>query len=317
MHGSWRQNTCATYPFSLCFACASDSFLAHTAYSMQSCHCTNCHCDTLWRCNCGKKSETRQRKKREMMGASLQMKRRRVQHNRPMLRNALVHGRGSVSLVKGAAAGAAVEGLLEQGKGKRCASSSVSEIHLRPSIAQEAMYRARAWFVNSFVLPQVPVVLDRSFSHQDFLEGSKDAYIAVHECFADGDLESLRPLVSQRVLNAFSETLRSYREAGLSMELSLESLDDAYITGFRLAGDEDIGDEQLVDPSNHQEVSVHGRRLARTGQVWAYISVRYRTRERCRLYRCAMLHFHSIVVCNFRMKLSASPVLSFVTLQHC
>ena len=158
---------------------------------------------------------------------------------------------------------------------------------LQPSPVQEALHRAQGWFARSFLLPQAPAMFDTTFDTDAFLDGAKDAYCAVHEAFAEGDTESLRPMVTQRVLSAFEHTLTSYRDAGLSMELSLESIDDAYITGIGLVSDTSLGLQQLSDPARSSDpVYIRGRKLARLGQPWLSITVRYRTRERYRLLRC-------------------------------
>ena len=44
--------------------------------------------------------------------------------------------------------------------------------------------------------------MERSFSASEFLEGAKDAYFIMHQLISEQDWETLRPMVSAKLLDA-------------------------------------------------------------------------------------------------------------------
>ena len=67
------------------------------------------------------------------------------------------------------------------------------------------------------------------FNEEDFLMGAKMAFNAVVDAFASGNKETLKPLVSRKVFDAFFNDIQKREENGEKMEFSLIAINSSKI----------------------------------------------------------------------------------------
>ena len=67
------------------------------------------------------------------------------------------------------------------------------------------------------------------FKEEDFLMGAKMAFNAVVDAFATGNKETLKPLVSRKVFDAFFNDIQKREENGEKMEFSLIAINSSKI----------------------------------------------------------------------------------------
>lgn len=77
-------------------------------------------------------------------------------------------------------------------------------------------------------------VADPSFSEKDFTKGASNAYEIILKAFADGDLETLKPLLGYEMSTSFSDAIHEREKAGEELTIDLISLDRAVITDAKL-----------------------------------------------------------------------------------
>ncbi|CAK0751242.1 Tim44 domain-containing protein [Azospirillaceae bacterium] len=65
---------------------------------------------------------------------------------------------------------------------------------------------------------------DPNFDEKAFLRGARNAFEVIIAAFADGNLETLRPLLSDEVYNHFASAVRSRIAAGETLETRLERI---------------------------------------------------------------------------------------------
>ena len=75
---------------------------------------------------------------------------------------------------------------------------------------------------------------DRSFDKEQFLKGARSAYEMILTAYAAGDRDTLRPLLSDDVFNAFEAVIRQREEAGQKMVLTLVGFSDVKIIAASL-----------------------------------------------------------------------------------
>ena len=68
-----------------------------------------------------------------------------------------------------------------------------------------------------------------SFNEEDFLMGAKMAFNAVVEAFSYGNKEALKPLLSQKVYEAFVADIEKRQKNGQKMEFSLIAIDSSKV----------------------------------------------------------------------------------------
>ena len=68
-----------------------------------------------------------------------------------------------------------------------------------------------------------------SFNEEDFLMGAKMAFNAVVEAFSYGNKEALKPLLSQKVYEAFVADIETRQKNGQKMEFSLIAIDSSKV----------------------------------------------------------------------------------------
>lgn len=71
--------------------------------------------------------------------------------------------------------------------------------------------------------------LDPAFGAEAFLKGARRAYDAVLHAYALGDFKSLRPLLSDEVLEAFADACAGRRERQETLELTVIGIESAEI----------------------------------------------------------------------------------------
>ena len=77
---------------------------------------------------------------------------------------------------------------------------------------------------------------DPRFDTDQFLSGAKDAYEAVVTAFASGDLDTLRKLLTQDVLDNFSGAIEEREERGETLETTVVGVSSADVVDARMAG---------------------------------------------------------------------------------
>jgi predicted lipid-binding transport protein (Tim44 family) len=71
---------------------------------------------------------------------------------------------------------------------------------------------------------------DRSFDEAQFVEGARAAYEMIVTAFAEGDSETLRPLLSEEVFTAFDRAISQREKRNQTMEFNFLGLEAAKIT---------------------------------------------------------------------------------------
>jgi predicted lipid-binding transport protein (Tim44 family) len=77
---------------------------------------------------------------------------------------------------------------------------------------------------------------DRSFSAQEFLDGAKSAHDMIVHAFAQGDRDTLRPLLDKPVFESFDEVITARQAAGHVSEFTLVSQRSAEFVDASLRG---------------------------------------------------------------------------------
>ena len=76
--------------------------------------------------------------------------------------------------------------------------------------------------------------VDPSFDPAEFLAGAKAAFEMIVTAFAQGDRETLRPLLGDEVFASFDEAIRDREQAGQTMELTFMGFKSAEVTRAEL-----------------------------------------------------------------------------------
>ena len=77
---------------------------------------------------------------------------------------------------------------------------------------------------------------DRNFDPDIFLEGAKSAYRMIVEAFAEGDRDALKPLLSERVFNAYAQALEGREARGETVKTQVERIVEAKLAEAHLDG---------------------------------------------------------------------------------
>lgn len=77
---------------------------------------------------------------------------------------------------------------------------------------------------------------DPSFDEIEFLKGARTAFEWIVEAFARGDLDSLRPLLADDLMGAFSGAVEAREAAGETQETTISSFRSALINDVTLDG---------------------------------------------------------------------------------
>lgn len=77
---------------------------------------------------------------------------------------------------------------------------------------------------------------DRAFEVSQFLGGARAAYGMILKAFADGDVATLKSLVTSDVLEAFTADIEGRASRGETREVEIVSIKDTKITGAKLEG---------------------------------------------------------------------------------
>ncbi|MBB42568.1 MAG: translocase [Rhodospirillaceae bacterium] len=79
-------------------------------------------------------------------------------------------------------------------------------------------------------------VADNSFNPNEFLVGARSAFEMIVKAFADGDLDSLRALLNDEVLEDFSIAIKDREDAGQTLDFTLIGVKEARIKDARMDG---------------------------------------------------------------------------------
>lgn len=69
--------------------------------------------------------------------------------------------------------------------------------------------------VQNWIADFVKAKIEQQFDTEEFLEGAADAFAVVNELIAEGDWDTLRPMMSAKMFNALKDTDDAYRADGL------------------------------------------------------------------------------------------------------
>ena len=77
---------------------------------------------------------------------------------------------------------------------------------------------------------------DASFDIYNFATGAKMAFELIVEAYAKGDLDSLKPLLSQKLYDDFEKNILQRESKGIELELELHEIKSMQIIDAKLAG---------------------------------------------------------------------------------
>lgn len=75
---------------------------------------------------------------------------------------------------------------------------------------------------------------DPYFSEPEFVQGASAAYRMILSAFAEGDIETLKPLLGYEMNAGFAEAIRQRQKAGESLTIEITSLDPADVVAAKL-----------------------------------------------------------------------------------
>ncbi len=118
---------------------------------------------------------------------------------------------------------------------------------------------------------------DRSFDEAQFVEGARAAYEMIVTAFAQGDRETLRPLLSDEVFRAFDGAISKREKQNQTMEFKFLGLEAAKITAAelkdRIAEITVAFESEVIEALRDQSGElVEGESIAanRVNDVWAF-----------------------------------------------
>ena len=83
-------------------------------------------------------------------------------------------------------------------------------------------------------------IADPSFDENTFVQGAQIAFGMIVEAFAKGDLETLKPLLSETLLDGFANAIRSREAAGEHRETRVEKMLSVDLLEVRLEGTDSL-----------------------------------------------------------------------------
>ena len=79
-------------------------------------------------------------------------------------------------------------------------------------------------------------IADNSFNPNDFLVGARSAFEMIVQAYAEGDVDALRNLLNDDVLEDFSIAIKERENAGQTLDFTLIGIKEARITEARVDG---------------------------------------------------------------------------------
>lgn len=116
--------------------------------------------------------------------------------------------------------------------------------------------------------------VESDFNEEEFLEGAKQAYVAVVESYAANDFDSLKHMVSLRGIEALQAANAQLQRQGVQVESVEAEVKDAYLNGFNLWSQTTVAE---FDKSWSETVSES------TSNSWLMLSVAFSSLLRVRL----------------------------------
>lgn len=119
---------------------------------------------------------------------------------------------------------------------------------------------------------------DASFDIYHFAEGAEYAFDVILEAYADGDLETLERLLSQKLFEDFETAIRKREKEGLSIELAVKDIKSMQIIDARLAGtmvyvtvDYEVEEKQILRDAKGKEVKgKSAAKIQKMHDVWTF-----------------------------------------------
>ncbi|MBL1146673.1 MAG: Tim44 domain-containing protein [Pseudomonadota bacterium] len=119
---------------------------------------------------------------------------------------------------------------------------------------------------------------DASFDVYHFAEGAQYAFDVILDAYADGDLETLEPLLSQKLFEDFETAIRKREKDGLSIELAVKDIKSMQIVAARLAGtmayitvDYAVEEKQILRDAKGKEVKGKtDAKVKKMHDVWTF-----------------------------------------------
>jgi predicted lipid-binding transport protein (Tim44 family) len=132
---------------------------------------------------------------------------------------------------------------------------------------------------------------DPSFSEKKFLSGARKAFEKIVTAYADGDTETLRPLLGDSVFAAFSRTIEERHRNGQRLAFTLHGVKDADIlkidingtlariqvqfhseeTSVLTASDGSVVEGDANDLDDARDIWVFERDLAQENRIWRLV----------------------------------------------
>lgn len=118
---------------------------------------------------------------------------------------------------------------------------------------------------------------DRSFDLARFLAGSQDAFVMIVECFAEGDRETLKDLLSPSVYDAFEKVIADREEKGETASVEIHAVRRSEVIEAGLQGREAsitvrfIADEtNVLKDAEDNVLSGNPDRVTETIDIWTF-----------------------------------------------
>lgn len=119
---------------------------------------------------------------------------------------------------------------------------------------------------------------DASFDVYHFAEGAQYAFDVILESYADGDLETLESLLSQKLFEDFESAIHKREKEGLSIELAVKNIKSMQIIDARLAGtmvyitvDYEVEEKQILRDAKGKEVKgKSAAKIQKMHDIWTF-----------------------------------------------
>ena len=119
---------------------------------------------------------------------------------------------------------------------------------------------------------------DRTFDTLNFLRGAQDAFVMIVEAFAQGERDTLRPLLAEPVFKAFAQVITERETTGQKASVEIHAIRKAEIVAARLERrDAFVTVRFIADETNilrdNTDMILHGNpeRVTETIDVWTFV----------------------------------------------
>lgn len=119
---------------------------------------------------------------------------------------------------------------------------------------------------------------DRTFDTLNFLRGAQDAFVMIVEAFAQGDRDTLRPLLAEPVFKAFAQVITERETTGQKASVEIHAVRKSEIVAARMERrDAFVTVRFVADETNvlrdSTDMILHGNpeRVTETIDVWTFV----------------------------------------------